>query len=345
MYLQGSYIVCVLGLIQFVSYIIHFEPGYNWRMFLPLNKWDVHVGGIFGIRINSTFTEPSYFGSSIAPAFFIAAYELFFKREVFLNRTKCLVIIAAYLLTFSSLAYIGIFITILLLAINFGAIRYFFFAIPVAFIIFTVAYSNVKDFRVRIDGLKALFVEGIVEKELSGKMTSGARILKVSRVLTKIHGSSFVLYNNTHVAIKNFKQNPLFGSGLGSHEIAFQKYNLNYMLGGIYEFNAPDANSMFLRIMSELGIMGVLFIFLYIFKFFVSKNLSSEEDESYWLISNALLVIIITQLLRQGNYTFNGFICFGFMYYYNRFKYNEYIEQKHEEQEAARDELELANLN
>lgn len=337
MYLYGSYIVSILGLIQVASYIIHFTPGYNWRLFLPFNKWDVHVGGLFGIRLNSTFTEPSYFGSSIAPAFFIAAYELFFKREIFLTRTKCIVIIAAYLLTFSSLAYIGIFVTLLLLAINFGALRYFFFAVPIAFIMFNIAYGSVKDFRVRIDGMKALFVEGIVENELSGNLSKGARMYKVSRVLTKIHGSSFVLYNNMHVAKENFKQNPLFGSGLGSHEIAFQKYNLNYMLGGIYEFNAPDANSMFLRILSELGIMGVLFVFLFIFKFYVSKNLSVAEDESYWLISNAILVIIITQLLRQGNYTFNGFILFGFMYYYNRMRYTNYVDDKREEERKEKE--------
>ena len=340
-YLQGSYIVSILGLIQVVSFIIHFEPGYNWRVFLPLNKWDFHLGGLFGIRLNSTFTEPSYFGSSIAPAFFIAAYELFFKKEVFLTRTKCIVIIAAYLLTFSSLAYIGIFITILLLALNFGALRYFFFAIPIAFIMFYVGYNNVKDFRVRIDGMKALFLDGVVESELSGKMAKSARMLKVSKVLTRIHGSSFVLYNNTYVAKENFKQNPLFGSGLGSHEIAFQKYNLNYMLGGIYEFNAPDANSMFLRILSELGLMGVVFVFLYIFKFYVSKNLASEEDETYWLISNAILVIILTQLLRQGNYTFNGFIFFGFMYYFNRIKYLEYVEKKQESESQEKEPVQL----
>ena len=344
MYLYGSYIVCILGLVQFASYIVRFTPGYDWHVFLPLNKWNFHVGGIFGIRINSTFTEPSYFGSSIAPAFFIAAYELFFKKEVFLTRTKCVVIIAAYLLTFSSLAYIGIFITRLLLALNFGALRYFFFAVPIAIIIFSVGYSNVRDFRVRIDGMKALFIDGIVENELSGKMTEGARMLKVSRVLTKIHGSSFVLYNNTYVAKENFKQNPLFGSGLGSHEIAFQKYNLNYMLGGIYEFNAPDANSMLLRVISELGIMGVLFVMLFIFKFYVSKNLAVDEDETYWLISNAILVIILTQLLRQGNYTFNGFIFFGFMYYFNRLKYREYVDKKREEAVQDR-ESELAQLN
>jgi hypothetical protein len=325
MYLQGSYIVALLGLIQVASYIVKFEPGYNWRAFLPLNKWDVHEGGLLGIRLNSTFTEPSYFGSSIAPAFFISIYEIFFKRELFLTRTKCLVIIAAYLLTFSSLAYMGVFISILLFALNFGVIRYFFIAIPIAVVMFYFAYDNVKDFRVRIDGMSALFVEGIVEKELSGDLTKGARMYKVSKVLTKIHGSSFVLYNNMHVAVQNFKQNPLFGSGLGSHELAFEKYNLNYMLGGIYEFNAPDANSMFLRTLSELGIMGVLFVFMFIIKFYVSKSLGSVEDESYWLISNAILVIILTQLLRQGNYTYNGFILFAWMYYFNSMKYNEYL--------------------
>ncbi len=345
MYLAGSYIVCILGLVQVVSFVVHFEPGYNWRVFLPLNKWDVHVGGLLGIRLNSTFTEPAYFGSSIAPAFFIALYELFFRREVFLTRTKCIVIIAAYLLTFSSLAYIGIFITIILFALNFGALRYFFLAIPIAFIMYTFAYANVKDFKVRIDGMKALFIEGIVQKELSGEMTKGARMIKVSRVLTKIHGSSFVLYNNTHVAIENFKQNPLFGSGLGSHEIAFEKYNLNYMLGGIYDFNAPDANSMFLRMLSELGLMGVIFIFLYITKFYVARNLAVQEDESYWLISNAILVIIITQLLRQGNYTFNGFIFLAYMYYYNRVNYNSYVEKQRETRNAENQETELAKLN
>lgn len=342
MYMAGSYIVCVLGLIQVASYIVHFTPGYNWRLFLPLNKWNFHIGGLFGIRLNSTFTEPAYFGSSIAPAFFIALYELFFRKEVFLTRTKCIVIIAAYLLTFSSLAYIGIFVTVLLFALNYGAVRYFFFAVPVAVIMFAVAYTNVKDFRVRIDGMRALFVEGIVEKELSGNMSKGARLLKVSRVLTKIHGSSFVLYNNTHVAIENFKQNPLFGSGLGSHEIAFEKYNLNYMLGGIYDFNAPDANSMFLRILSEVGLMGVIFIFMFVAKFFVSKNIGYEEDETYWLISNAILVIIITQLMRQGNYTFNGFIFLAYMYYYNRMNYNAYVEER---QKAQREEKELTQLN
>lgn len=342
-YLKWAYIVSILGLVQLISYRLGIKFLYDWRSILPLNKWGVVEGGL-GLRINSTFTEPSYYGSSMAPAFFIAFYDLVFKRELFLSRNKALVILIAYILTFSSVAFAGVFITIVLIAINFGVIRYFIIAVPVAVLLYFGAYNYAKEFRVRVDGLHALFIDNILEEELSGTMSRGARMQKVSRVLQKIHGSAFVLYNNLHVATENFKQNPLFGSGLGSHEIAFKNNNLNYMLGGIYDFNAPDANSMFLRTLSELGLMGVLFIFIFISKFFISKNLSSEEDERYWIISNALLVVILTQLLRQGNYTFNGFILYGWMYYYNKVRYNNYIEEKREEL-AKKKEIELAQLN
>jgi len=347
MYLKGAFIVSVVGLMQIAAYMVGIEFLYNWgRKILLLNKWNIHPGGV-GIRLNSTFSEPAYFGSSISPAFFIAFYELIFRRQFFLTRFQAGAIVLAYFLTFSSLAYIGIFITIILLAINFGAVRYFFIAIPVSVILFVIAYNNIKEFRARTDGVKALFVDKIVEKELSGPLSKNARLLVVSRVLTKIHGSSFVLYNNFHVAIENFKQNPLFGSGLGSHEIAFEKYNLNYMLAGIYDFNAPDANSMFLRTLSEVGIMGILFIFLFVVKFFVSKSIGVQEDETYWLISNALLVIILTQLLRQGNYTFNGFMLYAWMYYFNSVQYNEYLAkgQKAEVKKPSGEQKGLIQLN
>lgn len=334
-YLKWAYIVSILGLVQLLSYRLGIKFLYDWRTILPLNKWGVVEGGL-GLRINSTFTEPSYYGSSMAPAFFIAFYDFVFKRELFLSRNRAIVILIAYVLTFSSLAFVGVFVTVVLIALNFGVIRYFIIAIPLAFLLYFGAYNYAKEFRVRVDGLTALFFDNVLEGELSGTMSKGVRMQKVSKVLMKIHGSSFVLYNNLHVATENFKQNPVFGSGLGSHEIAFKTHNLNYLLGGIYEFNAPDANSMFLRTLSELGLMGIIFIFIFIFKFFVSKNLGSEEDERYWIISNALLVVIITQLFRQGNYTFNGFIFYAWMYYFNKLNYLRYVNDKKEEEKSEK---------
>jgi hypothetical protein len=323
MYLKGAFIVACLGLIQVISSLIHFEYGYNWRAFLPLNKWGANPGGV-GVRINSTFSEPSGFGESIAPAFFVSLYSLTRNKTDFISKRRALVIIVAYLLSFSSVAYLGVFFTIVLLAVNFGLIRYILIAVPLSIFLISFAYTHAKEFQVRMDGINALFIKDILNKGVPKGETRSGKVVRIRSILSQVHGSSFVLYNNYHIAIENFKNNPIFGSGLGSHEFAFDKYNLNAIIGGIYEFNTADANSMLLRTLSEMGIMGILFIILFIMRFYISKNLGVEEDDEYWLISNALLVIILAQLFRQGNYTFTGFFIYGWMYYYNSIRYAEY---------------------
>jgi hypothetical protein len=302
----------------------------------------LHRCGI-GVRINALFCEPSNFGTSIAPGFFLSLYALMKRDYSLLSRTHAIFIIIAYICTFSSLAYLGIFFTIVLLAINFGLVRYVIIAVPVSIFLFTIAYNNVKEFRVRVDGMQALFIDNILDRNVPQKENYGAKVQRIRRILTRVHGSSFVLYNNFYIAKENFKQNPLFGSGLGSHEFAFEKYNLNYLLGDIYRFNTADANSMFLRILSETGLMGVIFVFLYIFKFYVSKNLLSPEDDQYWVISNALLVLILIQLIRQGNYTFSGFFFYAWLYYFNNIRYKINKEIEPPANETRREEPELIN--
>lgn len=342
-YLKFAFVVALLGLVQWISYLIKFTPGYDWRTFFTLNKWMLSPGGI-GLRINSTFSEPSYFGTTMAPAFFISFYELIMNRPKFLSKTKSLIIAIAYVLSFSSLAFFGVFLSVILIAANYGLIRYVLVAIPVVIGLYFIAYNQSKDFKARVDGTKALFIDNIIENELAGNMKHYARVYKVSRILPKIHGSSFVLYNNYHVAFENFKQNPFFGSGLGSHEIAFKKYKLNYLLAGIYEFNSADANSMFLRTLSEVGLMGVVFVFFFVYKFYVSKSLTIKEDDDYWIISNALLILILIQLLRQGNYTYGGFFLFAWMYYYNYVVYSE-TNSTREEQDSVKTEESSVSQN
>lgn len=329
MYMKGCFFVAVVGFVQWLGWWAKINQIYNWGRVLSLNKWGHIVGGL-GIRVNSTFSEPSGLGLSLGPACFICIYTLMKGATEFISKPKAILILIVYLLTFSSLAYLGIFLSIILLAVNFGLVRYVLIAVPVTIILFTVAYKQAKEFRVRVDGLTALFVDDILSKN-----KDKSKNYRIRHILEHVHGSSFVLYNSFHVAGENFKNNPLFGSGLGSHEIAFDKYNLNSILGGIYKFNTADANSMLLRITSELGIMGLLFTFFFIFKFYVSKSLNGDEDDHYWLLSNALLVLILIQLFRQGNYTFTGFMFYAWMYYFNRNQYLEYKEQLSQKREEA----------
>lgn len=305
-YLTGAYIVCLIGLFQFISYQIGFEPGYN--LFYILNKWRVIYGGNFGIRLNSVFSEPTYLAATISSAFFVSIYNLFSKENFHLTNFQSLVIILVYLLSFSGLGQVGVFLTLIFLGISFGLIRYIVILIPVVMIAFNFLYNNVNEFKTRYDGTISLF--------------SGEEF-----VLGTTHGSSYILYNNYTVALKNFTNNPLFGGGLGSHVTAFDKYSLakNFRVKG-FDYNGQDASSMFLRLMSETGIFGLGIFLIIIIKCYVKRNINYLSY--HWLVSNAILIMILLNLFRQGHYFLNGFPFFIILYYYNSISYKNFKEEQ-----------------
>lgn len=315
-YLKGAVLVCIFGLVEWAMYNVGLSALVDLTR-IGFNKWGFVPGGI-GIRVNATYPEPAYFAEYISPAVFISIYNLFFQKNIFLKKWECLVILSAFLLSFSSLAYTAIFVIFILLLINFGIIRYLLLAVPVMIFLFYIIYNNVEEFKDRIDGIKKVFIDEYLlqekERDIENKYAFESRQW---RVLSNVHGSPLVLYNNYYVALQNFKTNPLFGTGLGSHEIAFEKYNLNYLISKWYVLNTPDANSMGLRIISELGLLGILFSFFFIKNYFVFKD-ALNSNSYHWLISSSLLVMIIIQLLRNGNYTYAGFIFFALLYYYNK---------------------------
>jgi hypothetical protein len=349
LYLKGCVIVAVYGIIQVVSYNIGFAPGYNLKLILtPINKWGLSLGG-FGLRANSFLSEPSYIASALGPAAFLSLYNLF-RRDIELVSTRnALLILTCYILSFSSLAFTGLFIILFLIALNSGASRYLIATIPLIIFLYFSAYNNSKEFQVRIIGLKKLFIEGVLDKKMETETNKDSYVTKremISRrqIVKEVHGSSFILYNNYYVAKKNFMKNPLLGSGLGSHIIAFEEHDLSYLIGEIYDSNGQDANSMFLRTMSEIGVLGIGFILFFIFGYYVSKDLTENEPSHFWLFSNALLIVILIQLFRQGNYTFNGFFMYAWMYYYNCVNYREYKQEMEEKNKLKEINLDAQTL-
>jgi len=293
-YMVAAVIISILGLIQLSSFWVGFRPGYDFR-WIGFNKWGVVRGGL-GIRVNSIFSEPAYFAASIGPAFFTAIYNWASPKSLFISRKWSLFIILAYLGTFSSVGIIGVFLVILLLLVNFGFFKYAIFFVPLSVIVFNYSYENVTEFQDRYDGTVEIFSTGNYKSY-------------------EINGSSFVLYNNYHVALENFKRNPILGTGLGSHPTAFDKYSLTNLEGAVeIDFNKMDANSMFLRLMSETGLYGLFVMLFLVVKCWVPKQRTGETE--LWVMSNSVLIIILLSLLRQGHYFLNGFPFFLWLYYY-----------------------------
>lgn len=295
LYLNGAVIISVIGLVEFVSFILHFTPGYNYSWLF--NKWGI-VPGEFGIRVNSIFSEASQFAIMLGPASFVAIYSLLPGSPLLLHRWQSIVILVTLLLTTSSTGYLGLFFIVFLLMLNYGRIGIFFVGLLVMIGGGTLLYNTVDAFRSRVDTSIGLWVND----DLS---------------INNVNSSSFVLYNNYHVALENFKENFLTGTGLGSHPIAFDKYSITKRTDIIdIKFNKADGNSLFVRLLSETGLIGIVFIFWVIFKFFVRRN-PLEPDNHLWLVSNSALVIILLYMLRQGNYFLNGFPLFMWLYYFS----------------------------
>lgn len=298
-YMLGAVIVSAIGLFQFVSYMVGFKLGYDFRWTGFFNKWNISSGGTMGLRVNSIFSEPSSYAAILAPAMFVALNNLVSFKNYLVKRWQSILILVVYVLTFSSLGFIGIFIALLLLMINYGLGRFLFLFAPLLAIAFFVMYNYVEDFRYRWDSTVYLFETGQVD--------IGAQ-----------HGSAIVFYNNFVVATENLKTNFLFGTGLGSHPFAFEQYSItsNIEIFG-FALNSADANSMLLRIMSEIGLIGLIGAFIFIRRNFVRRDIVNTE-RTEWIISSAVLCVILLFMLRQGHYFLNGFPFFVWIYYYCR---------------------------
>lgn len=304
-YLKGAYLSALIGIFQFVSYKVNFKPGYNFNWIF--NKWRFIQGGNFGIRINSIFAEPTHLGAVLSAAFFVALYNVIRRETYGLTRFQSVVIIIVYGLSFSGLGQIGIFLSFIFLAISFGLVRYIIVLIPLVFYGFTFLYNNVSEFKDRLDSTFGLFFGG-------EKFELGVT-----------HGSSFILYNNYIVAFENFKTNFLFGTGVGSHSTAFDKYSIakDIKQWG-FNLNSADANSMFLRLVSETGLFGVGIFIIIMIKCYVKRDVNYLTY--HWLVSNGILIMILLNLFRQGHYFLNGFPFFVILYYYNSVSYKNHQE-------------------
>lgn len=124
--------------------------------------------------------------------------------------------------------------------------------------------------------------------------------------LESLNASTYAFVTNLLVA----KSAPsrLLGTGLGTHPISYNieypPQSTNYRLYGL---NSNDAYSLSIRVFSELGYIGLFFLFFFLYKNFNSKSLYSFMAISY----------IINACITGGHYTANGSIMFFTFFYFS----------------------------
>ena len=292
-YLKIAFIVAIIGIFQEFSYLIGFKYGYDFSYFM--SKISNFMGTEFGmIRVSSILPEPAHFGTVMAPAIFVSVLNIVKRENNFISRKASILIIISVLLSFSLVSYLGIVVASFLIVFNYRKIMFIVVCTSALFAFISSAYLFMPTIRMRVDDTVSI---------VTGRMP-----------LDKTNNTTFVLCNNAIIAYKSFLHNPLFGSGLGSHPMSYDHYisqaidPRKYIIGQ----DSKDASSLFVRLLSETGLMGVVSFFYFIVKFYVSK----KRDVHFWIISNSIICLFILYLVRQGNYFYCGFIFFIWAYFF-----------------------------
>jgi hypothetical protein len=113
-------------------------------------------------------------------------------------------------------------------------------------------------------------------------------------------GSTFSLYSNI-VVLKNslfrsFKSF-IFGNGWNSHRFLYDEFSSQFSSLGNLGQNRVDAGSMYIRGLSEFGILGFIFS-----TSVICKHKLKKSNSIYYIINFSAFITLLSYMLRSGNY-------------------------------------------
>jgi hypothetical protein len=280
LYLSLSFYIAILGLIFY---------------FLKLNPF-AYFDNEF--RLMSIFKEPAHFVVVILPACYF-----FLRSKLFL---KFFVLFVSIILSESSLGYIGCGMMFIFPFFNLKKFKYLLVAVPLVLTLFFYTYKNLESFQMRVDD-----------------SMDNLTVLKNGKFDESTNLSSYVMLSNLYIAKQNIIEHP-FGSGIGSHHYMFTtRYHKtmrppNYInkLGHKFD-NSFDANSLFTRISSEFGIIGIICVIFFLIRSF---NLSFSNSN---FILQGILIYFLLKLFRDGTYFPPELFFFIWMFYFTNQKITE----------------------
>lgn len=314
-YIIIALISSYVGIFQEISYLAGFVPGYDFSWFLIGLRTQViedMSGGGPIMRISSLFSEPGYLAAALTPAGFLAIHNLITGSRTYLKRMEAFFILVALMLTFSSLGYSGMILS-LLFNLNWRILKKAFIPVVFMFILIFIVMSNIAFFQSRVSGIWSSLVE---DDSLTGYENASSLIIAV----------------NYNIAKDNFLKRPLIGSGFDSYQIVSQEsIETMYMNDSLRNFIGwmdpkdmmyEDGGTMYFRVITEFGLFGICSVL-----WFVYVNKVKEVKTDYSLLQKMCIVFFLTYSLRTGQYIrFELWYFIGFYYcikkYYDMNKQN-----------------------
>lgn len=273
-YLNVAYYASLFAIFQEITYLFNFGSDFNWLF----NGYAPYTYSGPFLKVPSIFTEPGYFAPFLIPAVYISLKH-FIKNGRDLNTFKALCIIFALLFTFSLIGYIGLLASILF-----------------------IFRSNIKHgliIGIIIIGISIIYIPSINSRILAILNFSTTESIENSNT------SSLIILLNLNIALHSFIENPFFGTGFDSYEsisIPILKNEITSQLLIDLPSKISDqglmlkeGGNLFFRMIVEIGIIGILIIFL----FFKRKLVPKGENRD---IQFMCFVFFLSYSFRTGNY-------------------------------------------
>ncbi len=231
------------------------------------------------VPVQSIMTEPAQFAATVLPGFYYyLASHLHGRGDGNNALKKSLVMLLAVVFSNSAVGFLGLFASLILLARGRKLLIVGMSIFVVA--LMSVLYTVNDHFRVRLD--------------------DSVRVLREANV-EDVNLSTYALLSNAFVSWSALHDRPIFGYGIGAHQIAHHIYlpelpGMATVPKEYMDINAKDANSLLFRIASELGLVGLLLTAVFLVRCTLSGR-SRLAD-----ISAAVMVYLFLKLLREGHW-------------------------------------------
>ena len=273
-FILGGFIASIIGVLQFFSqFIFSLDKMYNFwaynvSMFLygqnfgsvviQNQSWFVNIGGKDFFRAISLFPDPHTFALylGLVTPLSIGFFLYNNKKNKVLFSVQLFFMLFAVLLTFSRGAYVGFLVSSLFISI------------------FYFKYFKL-NLRVNKKALASIFSGLVIVLFLLMNSVFGERLMS-SFSLSDVSNTGRIQIWSISGSV--FLDNPFFGVGLGNLPIFFDP---------TASVKSPiNAHNTFLDISSELGLLGLVLFFGFLY--FVFKNLKYRKDKFNFLRFGAL---------------------------------------------------------
>ena len=239
------------------------------------------LGGSLGRGIDSIAYEPSHYAAVIMPAVILTILQ--FKKY----KLKAIILITALIGTVSLSAYL-----VLLLVISFYFVNRYKFVFILPLILLSIQFLNNSN------------------SSFNDRFQSSQNVLNGRVDITKANLTVLSFGTNLEVALFSIKKNPVWGSGIGGHKTMYDRYykNSEFKNSDAYGINNVSAHSLFIRIVSEFGIIGFIVYILMFLRLYIKKS----KDKFHHIIFLACLSHFLVKLFKLGGYIDYGtpfFMC------------------------------------